>query len=165
MDADRYKALQNEVDRLLKIRFLRESYYPDWLANSVLVIKQNEKWRTCTDFTNLNKVCHKDSFSLPQIDQLVDAMVGHELLSFIDAYSEYNQILTYEPDEEHTSFITDRGLYCYKATPFSLKNLGGTYQRLVNKMFKDLIGKSMEAYMDDMLVKSKMVGDHAEHLK
>ena len=91
--------------------------------------------------------------------------IGHELLSFMDAYSGYNQILMYEPDEEHTSFITDQGLYCYKTMPFGLKNTGATYQRLVNMMFKDLIGKSMEVYVDDMLVKSKMEGDHTEHLK
>ena len=70
----------------------------------------------------------------------------------------------YEPDKEHTSLITDKGLYYYKAMPFSLKNARATYQRLVNGMFKDLIGKSIEVYMDDMLVKSKTIGDHIEHL-
>ena len=87
LDADRYRAFQDEVDDLLKIGFIRESYYPDWLANFVLVIKLNGKWRTCIDFTNLNKTCPKDSFPLPRIDQLVDATVGHKLLSFMDAYS------------------------------------------------------------------------------
>ena len=66
--------------------FLIESYYPDWLANLVLVLKPNRKWRTCIDFTNLNQACLKDNFLLPQIDQLVDVIVGHELLSFMDAY-------------------------------------------------------------------------------
>ena len=70
----------------------------------------------------------------------------------------------YEPNVEHTSFIIDRGLYCYKAIPFDLKNAGATYQRLMNMMFKDLIGKTIEVYVDDMLVKSKMAGDHIEHL-
>ena len=83
----------------------------------------------------------------------------------MDAYSRYNQIPMYKLDEEHTSFIIDRGLYCYKAMLFDLKNIGTTYQRLVNMMFKDLIGKSLEVYVDDMLVNSKVVGDHAEHLK
>ena len=83
----------------------------------------------------------------------------------MDAYYGYNQIPMYEPDEEHTSFITDWELYCYKTIPFSLKNAGATYQRLMNMMFKDLIGRSMEVYMDDILVKSKMAGDHVEHLK
>ena len=83
----------------------------------------------------------------------------------MDAYSGYNQIPMYEPNEENTSFITDRGLYCYKAMPFGLRNAGATYQRLVNGMFKDLIQKSIEVYVDDMLVKSKMVGDHIEDMK
>ena len=65
LDADRYKALQDEVDRLLKIGFIRESYYPDWLASPVLVIKPNRKWKTCIDFMNLNKACPKDSLTLP----------------------------------------------------------------------------------------------------
>ena len=98
LDADRYKALQDEVDCILKIEFIRESYYPDWLANLVLVIKPNRKWKMCIDFTNLNKACPKDSFPLSRIDQLVDATIEHELLSFMDAYSEYNQIPMYEPD-------------------------------------------------------------------
>ena len=107
LDADRYKALENEVDHLLKIGFIKESYYPDWLVNPVLVIKPNGKWRTCIDFMTLNKACPKDSFPLPQINQLVEATIGHELLSFMDAYSGYNQISMYESDEGHTFFITN----------------------------------------------------------
>ena len=102
---------------------------------------------------------------LPQIDQLVDAMVGHKLLSFMDAYSRYNQISMYELDREHTSFITNRGLYCYRVMPFGLKNAEATYLRLVNTMFKDLTGKAMEVYVDDMLVKSITTGDHVKHLR
>ena len=67
-------------------------------------------------------------------------------------------------DEEHTSFITDRGLYCYKVMPFGLKNAGATYQRLVNKMFAQKIGKTMEVYVDDMLVKSTKASHHVNHL-
>ena len=146
LDANRYKALQDEVDRLLKIGFIRESYYPDWLANLMLVLKPNGKWRISIDFTNLNKACPKDSFPLPRIDQLVDATTRHELLGFMDACLGYNHIPTYESNEEHTSFITDCGLYCYNAMPFGLKNVRATYQRLVNMMFKNLIGKTMEVY-------------------
>ena len=76
------------------IGFKRESYYPDWLVNPVLVLKPNKKWRTCIDFMNLDKACLKDSFPLPRIDRLVDAMGGHELLSFMDAYSGYNWMHT-----------------------------------------------------------------------
>ena len=66
---------------------------------------------------------------MPRIDQLVDATAGHEMLSFMDAYSGYNQIPMYGPDQDHTAFITDRGLYCYTVMPFGLKNAGATYQR------------------------------------
>ncbi|KAL5567230.1 hypothetical protein UlMin_030394 [Ulmus minor] len=88
----------------------------------------NGNWRVCVDFTDLNKACPKDNFPLPRIDQLVDATAGHELLSFMDAYSGYNQIRMHQPDQEHTAFLTDQGLYCYKVMPFGLKNAGATYQ-------------------------------------
>ena len=127
LDANRYNAFLDEVDRLLKIGLIRESYYSDWLANPVLIIKTNGKWRTCIDFMNLNKVCRKYSFPLPLIDQLVDATVGYKLLSFMDVYSRYNQISMFELGDEHTSFNIDRGLYYYKAMPFGLKNAGATY--------------------------------------
>ena len=92
-------------------------------------------------------------------------MPGHELLSFMDVYSGYNQIPVYKPNEEHTSFITDWGLYRYKAMLFGLKNTWATHQKLVNMMFKDLIGRSMEVYVENMLVKSKIMKDHIKHLK
>ncbi|XP_022891925.1 uncharacterized protein LOC111406782 [Olea europaea var. sylvestris] len=110
------------------------------------------------------KACPKDSFPLPRIDQLVDSTVGHELLSFMDAYSGYNQIPMFGPDEESTSFITDRGLYYYKMMPFKLKNTRATYQMLVNMMLTELIDKSMEVYVDDMLIKSLQAKEHVSHL-
>ncbi|KAI5319007.1 hypothetical protein L3X38_038715 [Prunus dulcis] len=119
-----------------------------------------EGWRMCVDYTNLNRACPKDSFPLPRIDQLVDATAGHALLSFMDAYSGYNQIFMHPEDQAHTSFITDRGLYCYKVMPFGLKNAGATYQRLVNHLFAPLIGNTMEVYVDDMLVKSRTADQH-----
>jgi hypothetical protein len=138
----------------LKAWFIREVDYPEWLVNVVLVKKTTGKWRMCVDFTNLNKACPKDSFPFPWIDLLVDSTSGHELLTFMDAFSGYNQIHMNEIDQEKTSFITDRGLYCYKMMPFGLKNAGATYQMLVNKMFRDQIGRNVEVYVDDMLVKS-----------
>ncbi|KAL5577383.1 hypothetical protein UlMin_019082 [Ulmus minor] len=121
-NAERYMAINTEVDKLIKADFIREANYPEWIANVVLVKKANGNWRVCVDFTDLNKACPKDSFPLPRIDQLVDATAGHELLSFMDAYSGYNQIRMHQPDQEHTAFLTDQGLYCYKVMPFGLKN-------------------------------------------
>ncbi|XP_034198943.1 uncharacterized protein LOC117614289 [Prunus dulcis] len=119
-DAERYEAMRTEVDKLQTIGFIREATYPVWLANSVMVRKATGGWRMCQDYTDLNKACPKDSFPLPRIDQLVDATAGQELLSFMDAYSGYNQIFMHPPDSEHTAFITDKGLYCYNVMPFEL---------------------------------------------
>ena len=131
---ERSQAITDKVNKLLSAGFIREVYYPDWLANVVLVKKANGKWRMCVDFTDLNKTCPKDSFPLPRINKLVDSIAGHKLLTFMDAFSGYNQIKMAEEDQEKTTFITSQGLYCYKVMPFGLKNAGATYQRLVNKI-------------------------------
>lgn len=89
---DKNQAIVEEVEKLLKARFIREVNYPDWVANVVLVKKSNEKWRTCIDFTDLNKACPKDNLPLPMIDALVNSTSGHALLSFMDAFFSYNQI-------------------------------------------------------------------------
>ena len=128
----------------------------------VLVKKLNGNWRVCTNFTVLNRAYPKDSFPLPQIDHLVDATERYELLSFMDAYLGYNQIRMDLVDEEK---ITNQGLYCYKVMPFELKNAGATYERLVNKMFAKLLGKTMEVYVDDMLVKSLKAEQYIQHLE
>lgn len=125
--ADRNQAIGEEVEKLQKAGFIREVAYPDWMANLVLVKKSNEKWMMCVDFTDLNKTCPKDSFPLPRIDALVDSTSGHALLSFMDAFLSYNQIRIEKGDGEKTSFITNRGTYCYEVMPFGLKNAGATY--------------------------------------
>ena len=92
-----------------------------WLANVVLVKKENGKWRLCIDFTDINKACPKDSFPLLRIDLIVDATAGHELLSFMDAFSGYNHISMDPNDQEKSSFVTAQGTYCYRVMPFGLK--------------------------------------------
>ena len=131
----------------------------------VVVKNKNGEWRVCIDFTDLNKSCLKDPFPLPHIDKLVDATARHQRMSFMDAFSGYNQILMHPEDQEKTSFMTSRGIYCYKVMPFGLKNAGSTYQRLVNMMFADKIGRTMEVYIDDMLVKYLEPENHISHVQ
>ena len=125
---ERYEAINGEVRKLLAAGFIREVTYPDWLANVVLVKKSSGKWRVCIDYTDLNKACPKDCFPLPRIDQLVDATVGHELLSFMDAYSGYNQIPLSRTDQPKTAFTTDQGSTAIRScrsasrTPVQLTN-------------------------------------------
>ena len=109
---ERDAIINDEVKSLLGMGFIREVPYPGWLANVVIVKKKNGKWRVCIDFTDLNKSCPKDSFPLPHIDKLVDATAGHQLMSFMDAFSGYNQILMHPEDQEKTSFMTFRRFYC-----------------------------------------------------
>ena len=157
--------ISNKVDRLLEIDAIKPCQYPKWLSNLVVVKKKNGKWRVCIDFTNLNKACSKDSYPLPKIDQLVDATAGYERMCFLDAYSGYNQIKMNKKDRIHTTFITERGLYSYKVMSFDLKDAGATYQRLINQMFSNCIGKKFEAYIDDMVVKSKKLKDYIEDME
>ena len=161
----RDQAIAEEVRKLQEASFIREVYYPDWLANVVMVKKASGKWWMCVDFTNLNKACPKDSYPLPRVDVLVDSTARHQLLSFMDAFSGYNQIRMHEADQEKTSFLTSQGLFCYKVMPFGLKNASATYQRLMNKMFAQQIGRNVQVYVDDMLVKSRREEDHLEDLK
>ena len=165
LGVERAKAVNDEVDKLLIIGSIREVQYPDWVANTVVVKKKNGKDRVCIHFTYLNKACPKDSFYLPHIDRLVESTTGNELLTFMDAFSGYNQIMMSLENQEKTSFITDRGIYCYKVMPFGLKNVGATYERLINKMFNEYLGKTMEVYIDDRLVKSLKKEDHIKHLE
>ena len=108
----------------------------------------------CVDFTDLNRACHKDSYPLLWIDTLIDSTARDQLLNFMDVFSGYNLIKMEEADQEKTSFVTSQGLFCYKVMSFGLKNAGATYQRLMNKMFAHQIGRYVQVYVDDMLVKS-----------
>ena len=133
---------------------IREIQYLEWLANVVLVKKASEKWRMCVDFIDLNKTCSKDSYPLPSIDTLVDSASGCKLLSFLDAFSGYNQICMHPRDECKTTFMTELSCYCYKVMPFGLKNAGATYQRLMDRVLAPMIKRNVQTYVDDMVVTS-----------
>jgi hypothetical protein len=164
ISAKRSKAIAAKVEKLKQANFIKDVRFSSWVSNVLMVRKYDDKWRMCVDFTNLNKACPKDSFPLPMIDLLVDSIAKHEL-RFPDAFSGYNQIQMDELDKEKTTFITDCGLHCYKVMPFGLKNAGATYQKLMNHMFRSQIGRNVEVYVDDMLVKSKIASYHVRDLE
>ena len=119
----------------------------------------------CVDFTDLNKACPKDPFPMPKIDQLVDATVGHPRMSFLDAFQGYHQIPLALDNQEKTTFVTPIRNYHYKVMSFDLKNAGSIYQRMMTRMFESQLGKNIEIYIDDMVVKSKMVSEHLGDLQ
>ena len=127
--------------------------------------KKNGKWRVCVDFTDSKKTCPKDLFPMFRVDQLVDATVGHHQMSFLDAFQGYHQIPLALDDQEKTVFVTSTGNYHYKVMPFDLKNTGSIYQRMMTKMFESQLGKIIEFYINDMVVKSKVVSEHMGDLR
>jgi hypothetical protein len=158
-DEEKRRAIGEEAHKLMAAGFIKEVFHPEWLANLVLVKKKGGKWRMCVDYTGLNKACPKVPYPLPRFDQIVDSTAGCETLSFLDAYSGYHQIKMKESDQLATSFITPFGMYCYITMPFGLRNAGATYQRCMNHVFGEHIGRTDEAYVDDIVVKTRKASD------
>ena len=156
--------VRDEVMKLKKPKAIKEIFYSEWLANTVVVKKKSGKWRVCVDFTDLIKACPKDPFLMPQIDQLVDTIAGHPRMSFLDAFQGYHQIALATDDQEKMAFLTPVGNYHYNVMPFGLKSARSTYQRKMTRMFESQLEKSIEAYIDDMVVKSKVATEHVRDL-
>ncbi|GJX40260.1 reverse transcriptase domain-containing protein [Tanacetum coccineum] len=151
---ERNKAICEEVEKLVNAGIMKEVHYHSWLSNPVMVKKHDNSWRMCVDFKDLNKACPKDGYPLPEIDWKVESLCGYPFKCFLDAYKGYHQIKMAKEDEEKTAFITSQGIFCYSKMPFGLKNVGATYQRLVDKAFQKQIGQNLEAYVDDLVIKS-----------
>ena len=157
-------AAKEEADKLLLAGFIREARYTTWLTNVVMVTKPNGYWRMCVDYRNINNACLNDTYPLPNIDRLVDGVTGYKIMSFLDAYSGYNQISIHPRDKGKTAFMTADANYYYEIMPFGLKNAWATYQRLMDKIFKGLIGQAVEVYVDDIVMKSNSFEQHLKDL-
>jgi hypothetical protein len=152
---EKARSMGEEINHLVEAKFIREIKESTWLSPSVMVEKKNTKiYRMCIDFMALNKHCPKDYFPLPRIDQIIDSTAGCERLSFLDAYSRYNQIRMKVEDEDKTAFITPHRVYCYTTMPFGLKNARTTYQRCMQACLKEQIGRNVEVYVNDIVIKS-----------
>ncbi|GKD59898.1 reverse transcriptase domain-containing protein [Tanacetum coccineum] len=151
---ERNKVIQEEVEKLVDAGIMKEVHYHSWLSNPVMVKKHDGTWRMCVDFKDLNKACPKDCYPLPEIDWKVEYFCGYSFKCFLDAYKGYHKIKMEKEDEEKTAFITSQGIFCYSKMLFGLKNAGSTYQRLVDKAFQRHIGRNLEVYVDDLVIKS-----------
>ncbi|GKB90884.1 reverse transcriptase domain-containing protein [Tanacetum coccineum] len=154
--ADRNQAIQEEVGKLIDAGIMKEVHYHSWLSNLVMVKKHDGSWRMCVDFKDLNKACPKYGYPLPEIDWKVESLYGFTFKCFLDTYKGYHQIKMAKEDEEKTVFITSQGIFCYSKMPFSLRNAGATYQRLVDKAFHKQVGRNLEVYVDDIVIKIGM---------
>ncbi|GJY45570.1 reverse transcriptase domain-containing protein [Tanacetum coccineum] len=153
---ERNVAINDEVSKLVTAGIIREVHYHDWISNPVMVKKSDNNWRMCVDFKDLNKACPKDGYPLPEIDWKVESLCGFPFKCFLDAYKGNHQIQMADEDEEKTTFITNQGIFCYTKMSFGLRNAGATYQRLVDKTFHGKIGRNLEIYVDNLVIKNRM---------
>jgi hypothetical protein len=152
-DEPKRKAIVSELHRLENAGFIREIKTLTWVSNPVIVPKKiTDVQRVCVNYTSFNKHYPKDPFPLPRIDQIIDSTAGCARLSFLDAYSGYNQIKLKKEDEEKTAFIIPYGVFCYQVMPFGLKNTGATYQRMMQNCLGSQIGRNIQVYIDNVVI-------------
>eukprot|EP00253_Pinus_taeda_P027971 PITA_27971 len=157
--------IKTELNKLLKARIIFPVKHSKWVSNMVLVRNKSGDIRICIDFRNLNKACQKDNFSLPPMEPILQAVAGSELMSFLDGFSGYNQVLVHPDDQLKTTFRTKWGTYAYRKIPFGLINSGATFQRAMDIAFKGLVNKDVVIYLDDITMYSKNRSDHLRDLK
>ncbi|GJV86079.1 reverse transcriptase domain-containing protein [Tanacetum coccineum] len=133
----------------------RAQNIPSHRAESAKEAEHSFGQKKSSERRNLNKACPKDLYPLPEFDWKIKSLMGFKYKCFLDAYKGYHQIQMAKKDKEKTEFHTDEGVFCYTKMPFGLKNVGETYQRLFNTIFKGQMGRNLEAYVDDMVIKSK----------
>jgi hypothetical protein len=159
--------VKKEVEKMLEAGFIRPCRYAEWISSVVPVQKKDGRWRVCVDFRDLNMATPKDEYPMPVAETLINAAAGHKILSFMDGNAGYNQIFMAPEDINKTAFRVPGavGLFEYVVMTFGLKNDGATYQRAINYIFHDLIGKLVEIYIDDVVVKSALVEGHLGDLQ
>jgi hypothetical protein len=155
--------VKKEVERLIEANFIRQCRYVEWISNIVPVYQKNGKMRVCIDFRDLNRATPMDGYPMPVADFLVDAAAGHKVISFMDGNAGYNQIFMAVEDVAKTDFRCPGhiGLFEWIVMTFGLKNADATYQRAMNYIFHELVGKIVDIYIDDVVIKSL---DHESHL-
>jgi len=140
---------------MVNVDILREVMFPTWIANHIMVKKANGLWWMSIDYSDLNNACPKDCYPLLEIDLKVQSLEGFQLKCFLDAYKCYHQVQMKREDEVKTAFHTETGTFYYLEMSFGLKNAGATYQTLIDKVFNDQIGRNIDVYAEDMVVKCR----------
>ncbi len=155
--------VRSHIDEMEAHHIIRESTSP-YAAPVVMVPKKGGEMRFCIDYRQLNKATVKDRYPLPRIDDTIDALHGAKFFSTLDLFSGYWQIEIEEEDKHKTAFICEFGQYEFNRMPFGLTNAPGTFQRLMNKILKPVLYQSTLVYLDDIIVFSKSIDDHINHL-
>ena len=157
--------VKKELNKLLNSQIIFHVRHTQWVANLVPVRKKNGDIRLCVDFQNLNRSSEKDNYHVPPMEQILQKVSGAQMLSLLDGFSGYNQVLVSHANQLKTTFRTPWGTYAYRKMPFGLINAGATFQRAMDIAFRGLIGKFVVIYLDDITVFSKNRTDHITHLR
>jgi hypothetical protein len=159
--------VKQEIEKMLEVGFIRLCGYVEWISSIVPVQKKDGQWRVCVDFRDLNRATPKDEYPMPVVETLINAAASNKILSFMDGNAVYNQIFMAPEDIHKTAFWVPGvvGLFEYMVMTFGLKNAGATYQRTLNCIYHDLIGKLVEIYIDDVVVKSTSIWGHLGDLR
>ena len=157
--------LEEEIQTLLKIGVIIRSPESPWASPVVMVPKPDGSTRVCIDYRKLNEITKKDAHPLPKIEELLDHLNGAKIFSTMDLLSGFHQIPLDEKAKEKTAFTTHLGLFQFEVMPFGLCNAPATFQRLVEKIFRDILWKFVMLYIDDMIIFSKTIKEHMEHLR
>jgi hypothetical protein len=157
--------IQAELKKMLDAGIIAPTRHSAWCSNLVVVRKKNGGIRLCIDFRNLNLACIKDNYPLPNMETLLQRVTGSKIMSMLDGFSGYNQVLVRKEDQNKTTFTTPWGTFEYLRMPFGLLNAGATFQRAMDFAFHKLMGKIIKIYQDDLIVFSKERFDHISHLR
>ena len=142
---------------MLAAGIIAPTRHSSWCSNLVVVKKKNGSIRICIDFKNMNTSCLKDNYPFPNMETLIQRVMGSGMMSMLDGFSGYNQVLVNKEDQHKITFTTPWATYKYLRMIFSLLNAGATFQRAMDFAFKELIGKIIEIYQDDLTIFSKAI--------
>jgi hypothetical protein len=157
--------VQNELQKMVEVGIIESTRYSSWVSNPVIARKKTSDIRICVDFRNLNQASLKYNYPLPNMDYILQRVTKEEMMSMLDVFSGYNQVLVKEDDQLKTSFTTPLGTYKYLRIPFGLTNTGATFQHAIDYSFRDLIRKIIEIYKYYLATISKKRDQHIQHLR